>query len=100
MNTQERNDEIEIDLMRLVKLLWSKVWIIALSMILLGSILFSYAMFFISPLYKSSAMMYVNNSSIKVGSTSFSISSSELSAAKTLLDLYVVILKTRVRWKR
>jgi len=96
MNTQERNDEIEIDLMRLVKLLWSKVWIIALSMILLGSILFSYAMFFISPLYKSSAMMYVNNSSIKVGSTSFSISSSELSAAKTLLDLYVVILKTRV----
>ena len=40
--------------------------------------------------------MYVNNTSLKVGSTTFSISSSELNAAKTLLDLYVVILKSRV----
>lgn len=95
MNNRVKNDEIEIDLLRLIRLLWSKAWLIVISMILLGAVMFSYAMFFITPLYQSTAKMYVNNSSIKVGSTSFSISSSELSAAKTLLDLYVEILKTR-----
>ncbi len=95
MNNRTKNDEIEIDLLHLVKLLWSKAWLIVISMILLGAVMFSYAMFFITPLYESTAKMYVNNTSIKVGSTSFSISSSELSAAKTLLDLYVEILKTR-----
>lgn len=95
MNNRVINDEIEIDLLHLIKILWSKAWLIVISMILLGAVMFSYAMFFITPLYQSTAKMYVNNTSIKVGSTSFSISSSELSAAKTLLDLYVEILKTR-----
>lgn len=93
MNNRVKNDEI--DLLRLIKLLWSKAWLIVISMILFGAIMFSYAMFFITPMYQSTAKMYVNNSSIKVGSTSFSISSSELSAARALLDLYVEILKTR-----
>lgn len=95
MNNRVKNDEIEIDLLHLVKLLWNKAWLIVISMVLFGAFMFSYAMFFITPLYQSTAKMYVNNSSIKVGSTSFSISSSELTAAKTLLDLYVEILKTR-----
>jgi len=96
MDNQERDDILEIDIMRLLKLLWQRAWIIIIAMILLGAIFFSYAVFFITPQYKSSAMMYVNNTTLKVGSTAFSISSSELSAAKTLLDLYVVILKSRV----
>jgi capsular polysaccharide biosynthesis protein len=40
-------------------------------------------------------MMYVNNSGITVGSTSFTISGSEISAAKTLVNTYSVILKSR-----
>ena len=96
MDTQERSDLLEIDIMRLAKLLWQRAWIIIVSMILLGAIFFSYAMFFVTPQYKSSAMLYVNNTTVKVGSTAFSISASELNAAKTLLDLYVVILKSRV----
>lgn len=95
MNTQTDNNEIEIDLLHLIKVLWQKAWIIALSLILCGVIAFSYAFFFVTPQYQAKAMMYVNNSSFSVGSTSFSISSSELSAAKTLLDIYVVILNSR-----
>ncbi len=94
-NTPPMTDEIEIDLLHIVKILWQKIWIIAISMILLGAILFSYAVFMITPQYQAKAMMYVNNSSFSVGSTSFSISSSELSAAKSLLDTYVIILKSR-----
>ncbi len=96
MDNQERDEILDIDIMRLVRLLWRRAWIMIIAMILLGAIFFSYALFFVTPQYKSSAMMYVNNTSLKVGSTSFSISSAELNAAKTLLDLYVVILKSRV----
>ncbi len=89
------NDEIEIDLLQLFKVLWEHTWIVVLAMILCGTLAFSYANFLVPPIYQARAMMYVNNSSFSVGSTSFSISSSELSAAKSLLDVYVVILKSR-----
>ena len=41
-------------------------------------------------------MMYVNNSALSLGSTSFSISSGELSAAQSLVETYIVILKSRL----
>jgi len=96
MENKALADGLDIDIFHLIKLLWNKAWILILSMILVGAMLFTYAVMAIAPEYKSSAMMYVNNSSFKVGGTSFSISNADLSAAKTLLDLYVVILKTRV----
>ena len=100
MNTQTDNNEIEIDLLHLIKVLWQKVWIIGIATILLGVIAFSYAFLFVTPQYQAKALMYVNNSSFTVGSTSFSISSSELTAAKSLLDTYVIILKSRTTMEK
>ena len=40
-------------------------------------------------------MFYVNNSSFSVGSTSFSITDNELTAAHDLVNTYIVILDTR-----
>ena len=100
MNTQTDNNEIEIDLLHLIKVLWQKVWIIGITTILLGVIAFSYAFLFVTPQYQAKALMYVNNSSFTVGSTSFSISSSELTAAKSLLDTYVIILKSRTTMEK
>ena len=48
---------------------------------------------FITPLYTANAMMYVNNSSISVGSTQVNLS--DLTAAQSLVETYMVILKTR-----
>ena len=87
------NDRSEIDLLHLVKLLWSKAWLIVLVMILLGALAFSYAMFFVTPMYQATAKMYVNNKSISVGSSVLTIS--DISAAKELLNTYVEILHTR-----
>jgi len=95
MNNQTVSDGIEINLLDLIKLLWSKVWIIVLCMLLAGTIAFSSAMLLITPTYTASAMMYVNNNSLSVGSTTFTFSSSQLSAAKSLLDVYVIILRSR-----
>lgn len=92
-NNQAMIDEIEIDLLHIAKVLWQRIWIIVISVILLGGILFSYAVFMIQPLYQAEAMMYVNNNSISLGAASIALS--ELSAAQSLLDVYVIILQSR-----
>jgi capsular polysaccharide biosynthesis protein len=93
MNNPIQSDYAEIDILNLLRALWKKIWLIVLTMVLMGAIFFSYAMVFVTPMYQSTAMMYVNNSSISLGATSFSIS--ELTAAKSLMDVYVIILKSR-----
>lgn len=100
MDNLKNKEEFEIDLLHTAKVLWQKAWIIAISVVLLGAMFFAYSVFFITPQYKAKAMMYVNNSSISLGSTSVSISSGQLTAARSLLDTYIVILKTRTTFER
>lgn len=100
MNENTTNEIIEgctteVDLLGLLRLLGSKLWMILISMVLCGAIAFVTAVFTITPTYTASAMLYVNNSSASVGGVPITISSSQISAAKSLLDTYVVILKTR-----
>ena len=63
--------------------------------LLLAAIGFSIASFVIAPQYSSSIMLYVNNSSVSIGNTSFSISSSEITAAQSLVKTYTEILMNR-----
>lgn len=93
MNDQ-KEAYLEIDLLRLMRTLWHRAWAIVLAMLLCGAAAFSYTRFLVTPLYESSALMYVNNSSITVGSTSVSLS--DLTASQSLVDTYIVILKTRL----
>lgn len=93
MNTN--NDYFEIDILQIFNAIWHRLWLVILSAIITGGILFSYASFLITPLYEAKALLYVNNSSFSLGNASFSISASELTAAKTLVDTYIVVLKTR-----
>ena len=86
----------EIDLLHIVRVLWSKAWIVAISCILLGAVGFGYARLSITPVYESSALMYVNNSSISLGGASVTISSGQLSAAKSLIETYSVIMHSRM----
>lgn len=88
-------DEIEIDLLRLVRALWKKAWVIILTAALLGAMMLAYTMYFVKPLYQAEALMYVNSSDISVGGAKVSISQGELSAAKSLIKTYTVILNTR-----
>ena len=92
---EKQKGHYELDLLQLLEGLWKKAWIIALAAIFVGALAFSAAMFLITPKYKAEAQMYVNNSSFAVGSTSFSINSTELTAAQSLVDTYIVILNSR-----
>ena len=89
------NDVVEIDLMHILEVLLSRVWTIIIAGAVGAALLFVVSAFMITPKYQSSAMFYVNNNNLNIGSASFSISSSDISASQSLVDTYIVILKTR-----
>ena len=84
-----------IDFAHVLKTVWHRAWVISVSSVLAAAIAFSVAAFMIKPTYSSSIMLYVNNSSFTVGDLGFSISSSEISAAQSLVKTYTVLLKNR-----
>ena len=89
------NDEIEIDLQRLFRALLGNWWLVTIVAIVCAAVTFLGTFFFVTPLYQSSAMFYVNNNNLSLGDTSVSISSSDISASKSLVKSYIVILQTR-----
>lgn len=84
----------EIDILRLLSAIWHRAWMVVIAAIVCGAAAFSYATFFVTPMYQSSAMLYVNNGSISLGGSSFNLG--DLSASKSLVDTYIVLLKTRL----
>ena len=94
MENQEKStrEYYTIDVLHIVKSLWRRVWLIALCGLLAAGIGFSISAFAIAPTYSSSIKLYVNNSSISLGNTNFSISASELTAAQSLVRTYGDIL--------
>lgn len=94
-NRVDNRADDEIDLLKLGRALWRKAWAIVLAAVIFGGAALAYTAFFVTPLYKSTALLYVNNNNISIGSTKLSISQSDLSAAKSLVDTYIVILNTR-----
>lgn len=84
-----------IDLTKLIRVIWNKIWLVvgtALAGALLSLLI---TFFFISPKYQSSVMFYVNNNSFSLGDAAVSISPSDISASRGLVDSYIVILKAR-----
>lgn len=94
-NTTEKNTEIEIDLSRLFGALVKRAWLIGAVAVLCAVLTLVSTVLFIAPKYESSAMFYVNNNSLSLGDVDFSISSSDISASKSLVKTYIAILTTR-----
>ena len=91
-----KNEEVnEVNLKRLVDTVLRRAWLVILAAIVGAVVTFGGTYFFVTPLYESTAMFYVNNNSISVGEASLSISSADITASKSLVDTYIVILNTR-----
>lgn len=93
--TNRRDEFIEIDLKRLADAVVNKGWRIGIIAIICAILTLMGTIFFITPKYEASAMFYVNNSDISVGGASLSLSASDISASRGLVDTYIVILNTR-----
>ena len=91
------NDEIEIDLQRLISALLKKSWLIALVAIVCAAAMFLGTLLFVSPTYQATVKFYVNNSSLSSFSEAAlsSITSADISASRGLVKTYLVILDTR-----
>lgn len=94
-NIKSANEVIEIDFGRIWSAIVKKIWLICVVAVLCAVVTVTGTYFLVTPKYESSAMFYVNNNSLSVGDTSFSISQGDISAAKSLVDTYIVILDSR-----
>ena len=88
---QKERDMIEIDLLKLVFILWRKAWAIVLAMIVMGGIAFGVTYNFIEPTYQASVKVYVNNTN----QNNTAISQADVTVQRTLVQTYIVTLKSR-----
>lgn len=86
----QTRESIEIDLKRMVLVLWSNLWVILLVGFLVACLSYGYARFMITPSYSATTQLYVNNNYDSPG-----FSTSQITAAKELADTYMVIMKSR-----
>ncbi|MCR5057266.1 MAG: hypothetical protein K6A81_01430 [Clostridiales bacterium] len=93
-NVMKKQEE-EIDLLKLAKVLWRKIWVILICAVVLGiaGYYWTYRKMYTS--YRSSALLYVNNNSVSLGSAKLSISSGDIKAVNNLMETYSVILNSR-----
>lgn len=91
--TKEKNKEVELDLQRILGMLLSKAWLVALVAVVCAVVAFVGTVLFITPKYTSSVMFYVNNSSISL--EDIGITNSDISASRGLVKSYITILNTR-----
>ena len=94
-NKFQRNEEMEIDISRVFRTVWDRIWLVALVTVLSGAIVLAASFFLITPRYQASAKFYVNNNSRMPGDSASSMSSGDLSTSRNLVDSYMVILNTK-----
>ena len=94
-NNFNKNTEIEIDLRRIVDAVLKKVWVVILATLIAAGAAYGVSTQFITPMYKSKAMFYVNNQNISIGDSKLTMSTGDLSVSRGLVDTYLVVLNAR-----
>lgn len=87
-------DFVELDLKQLIVALLRKWWLIGLCALLVGGASYFYTAHFITPMYRASVSIYVNNVSDKSESTTDYISGTNLATSQRLVTTYVNIIKS------
>ena len=95
--TQKKNvrpAERSVDIVRLLRVLMKRIWIILLVSVLCSIVAFSYAKLFVTPVYRSSFTAYVNNRMTTTEGQS-NMTSSDITASRNLTYLYQEIILSR-----
>ena len=87
MEEKKMNNEIEIDLVPILKAIVSKIWLMVLIGLILAGIAFGATTVLIKPTYRCSFTAYVNNQSGKE-----SLTQQDINAGKQLVSTYVNII--------
>lgn len=86
----------DVNLKRILTAIFQKLWLVIVAAIACATIVLVATKLWVTPQYQASAVFYVNNSSILISDTTLSIESGDISASKSLVNTYIVILKDRV----
>lgn len=82
----------EVDLWRLLSAVLHNLWLVLLTFVLSASIAYIGAKYVVTPMYRSSTMIYVNNKHISVDGVISAFTSDNIDVARSMVDTYVVIL--------
>lgn len=96
-DNQKRNVasvERSVDIIRLLRVMAKRAWVILLIAAVCGILVFGYAKIFITPTYRSSFTAYVNNRITGTEGQS-NMTSSDISASRSLTYLYQEIILSR-----
>lgn len=91
------NDEIEIDLLRTIKALLKKVWLIVLVAVICGGAMLGYGKYSYTPSYTASTILfirYTNSRAVLMGENEGTISYNSVDEARKLVSTSVAVLKT------
>ena len=91
MNERQGRESVDVDIRRVLLVLWQNLWMILLTGVLVAGLALGYAWMFITPTYEASTQIYVNNQQTDTPG----FSSSQISAAQDLAYTYMVILESR-----
>lgn len=93
-NKREELDEDVIELLPLLKALWRSAWLVVVAALVFGSVTYVATKVFVTPTYRTSFTVYVNNRSNSEESTTV-VSSSDLTASQSLVYTYSTIMTSR-----
>lgn len=88
------NKTRELDLRLLLLALMRKLWLIVLCAVIIGAAAFGYTKYFVTPMYRASVTIYVNNNRLNVEGSTATLTTSDLSVAQRLVSTYVITLKS------
>lgn len=89
----EQNAVREVDIQRLLRLLWKRLWVIILATVIAGIFSAMFSVIFIDATYRTSFKAYIGNKQIT--EETVSTSTSDLSASKGLMHVYREIVMSR-----
>lgn len=90
----EQQENLGVDLHRALGVLWKKAALILIVSVIGAVAALVLTALMVTPQYEATAMFYVNNSAESLENSAQSISSSDISAGKSLVESYLVILNT------
>ncbi len=88
------NKTSELDLRTIFFALMRKLWLIVLCAVILGAAAFGYTQYFVTPMYRASTTIYVNNNRLNIEGNTATLTASDLSVAQRLVTTYVINLKS------
>ena len=84
----------EVDVLRLLRMLWKRVWVIIGCMAIFGICAWVYSSYMIEPTYRTSFSAYINNKEVNQENTA-GTTTSDLNASRGLMFVYEDIVESR-----